>query len=199
MTAAVESKNQRTMIVIVAVVFGMIGLAYASVPLYDWFCRVTGYGGTTQVSDGESQVVLDRLINVRFDATTSRDLPWKFEPVERESTLRVGENGIAYYRATNVSDKTIVGTATFNVTPLKAGPYFTKIECFCFTEQKLAPGESVDMPVAYFVDAEIDDDPNLDEVKTITLSYTFFEAEVDEDSTDTDTLASLETGAAEQN
>lgn len=198
MSVATENKNKKTMIVVVGVVFGMIGLSYASVPLYDWFCRVTGYGGTTQVAADENLEVLDREMKVRFDASTARGLEWKFEPLQREVTLKVGENGLAFYRATNMSDQPIVGTATFNVTPQKSGPYFTKFECFCFTEQRLEPGESIDMPVAYYVDPEIDEDPNQDEVKTITLSYTFFRAETDEDDVQ-DELASLGTANAKRN
>ena len=179
------------MLAVAGVVCGMIGLAYASVPLYDLFCRVTGYGGTTQVADQGAERVLDRKIAVRFDATTSPKLPWTFQPEQREVTLRVGESAIAYYRATNNSDKTITGTATFNVTPLKAGAYFTKIDCFCFTEQTLKPGESVDMPVVYYVDPEMDEDPNLDEVRTLTLSYTFFPAETADGDNENGKLASL--------
>ncbi len=195
MAATMDNKNKRTMVAVVGVVIGMIGLSYASVPLYDWFCRVTGYGGTTQVAAEESQQVLDREIKVRFDASTARGLEWKFEPVQREVTLKVGENAVSFYRATNLSDRPIVGTATFNVTPQKSGPYFHKIDCFCFVEQRLEPGESIDMPVAYFVDPEIDQDPNQEEVKTITLSYTFFEMESDED--EEDQLAALETAGGD--
>ena len=176
------------MAAVIGVVIGMVGLSYASVPLYDWFCRVTGYGGTTQVAASDSVEILNREMTVRFDASTGRGLQWRFEPVQREVTLKVGESAVAFYRATNISDRPIVGTATFNVTPQKSGYYFNKIECFCFTEQRLEPGESIDMPVAYFIDPEIDEDPNQDEVRTLTLSYTFFEAETDEQ---TDTLAAL--------
>jgi cytochrome c oxidase assembly protein subunit 11 len=179
------------MLAVAGVVCGMVGLAYASVPLYDLFCRVTGYGGTTQVAEQGAEKILDREIAVRFDATTSPKLPWTFQPEQREVTLKVGESAIAYYRATNNSDKPITGTATFNVTPLKAGLYFNKIECFCFTEQTLKPGESVDMPVVYYVDPEIDEDPNLDEVRTLTLSYTFFPAETADGDNEKGKLASL--------
>lgn len=152
----------------------MVGLAYAAVPLYDLFCRVTGYGGTTQTAEVAPEQALDRRITVRFDAGVARDMPWAFQPVERQMTLRVGETALAFYRAVNDGPTPITGTATFNVTPLKAGQYFSKIECFCFTEQTLAPGQSVDMPVQFFVDPAIAEDRNLDDVKTITLSYTFF-------------------------
>lgn len=187
----VDIRNVKTMLAVTGIVCGMVGLAYASVPLYDLFCRVTGYGGTTQVAEQGADKILDREMAVRFDATTSPNLPWTFQPEQREVTLRIGENAIAYYRATNNSDKTITGTATFNVTPQKAGLYFNKIECFCFTEQTLKPGESVDMPVVYYVDPEIDEDPNLDEVRTLTLSYTFFPAETADGDNENGSLASL--------
>lgn len=180
------------MLAVAGIVFGMVGLAYASVPLYELFCRVTGYGGTTQVAEEGAEKILDREMAVRFDSTTSPNLPWTFEPEQREVKLRIGEQAIAYYRATNNSDRTITGTATFNVTPLKAGLYFNKIDCFCFTEQTLKPGETVDMPVVYYVDPELDEDPNLDEVRTLTLSYTFFPAETADGDNDKGSLASLE-------
>ncbi len=157
------------------IVVGMIGAAYAAVPLYNLFCRVTGYGGTTNVAETATDVVLDRVMTVRFDANVAPGLAWKFTPVQIAQQLKVGETGKALYRAENLSDHVLVGSATYNVTPQKAGVYFSKIQCFCFTEQVLAPGEAVDMPVVYFIDPQIADDPNLDDVKTITLSYTFFE------------------------
>lgn len=159
------------------VVAGMVGLAFASVPLYRLFCQVTGYGGTTQrAAEAAAPVVGERVVTVRFDATTDHHLPWRFQPAQRSVTLRVGEQGLAFYRAENRSDRPVTGRATFNVTPFKAGSYFVKIDCFCFTEQTLAPGEAVDMPVTFYVDPAIAEDPNLDDVKTITLSYTFFRA-----------------------
>lgn len=173
-TGGLQARNRRMMMTVSLVVCGMIGLSFASVPLYDLFCRVTGFGGTTQTADVSSDTVIDREMTIRFDASIGRNLPWSFQPVEREMTLKVGENGLAYYRATNISDKPVKGTASFNVTPLKAGQYFVKVECFCFTEQLLEPGQSIDMPVAFFVEPALDEDINLDEVKTITLSYTFF-------------------------
>ncbi len=155
----------------------MIGLSYASVPLYNIFCRVTGYGGTTQVAWAAPIEVLERRITVRFDANVADQMPWDFRPVENTMQVKVGEVALASFRATNRSDKEITGTASFNVSPSKAGSYFNKIECFCFTEQVLGPGETVDMPVTFFVDPEIAGDRNLDKVETITLSYTFFEVE----------------------
>jgi cytochrome c oxidase assembly protein subunit 11 len=174
---AMKNRNNRMLAGLLVVVAAMIGLSYASVPLYDLFCRVTGFGGTTQVAETESTVVIDRRMKVRFDSSVSGRLDWAFQPVQRQVELKVGENAVAYFRATNRSDEVLVGTATFNVTPLKAGPYFNKIECFCFTEQRLEPGQSVEMPVAFFVDPAISEDVDLDEVKTITLSYTFFPVE----------------------
>jgi cytochrome c oxidase assembly protein subunit 11 len=152
----------------------MIGLAYAAVPLYRIFCQVTGYGGTTQAADAGSEVVLDRMVTIRFDANTARGMAWNFQAEQRQMTLRIGETGLAFYRASNPTTKAITGTATFNVTPPQAGAYFNKIECFCFTEQTLEPGASADMPVSFFVDPAIVDDPDVASVGTITLSYTFF-------------------------
>ena len=180
MDNALGSRNRKTLLTCVAVVAGMTGLSFASVPLYDLFCRVTGYAGTTQIATESNGTVVDRIMRIRFDASTNSALPWTFVPVQREISMRIGETAVAFYQAKNNDDETITGTATFNVTPLKVGKYFTKIECFCFTEQQLKPGQSADMPVTFFVDPEIVNDPNLDDVTTITLSYTFFRAEPDE-------------------
>lgn len=169
------SRNKRMAFSLLLVAGGMVGMAYAAVPLYDLFCRVTGYGGTTNVAEAAGDQVLERSIKVRFVANTHRDLAWEFEPAQTSLTLRVGEQGLAFYRASNYSGRRITGTATFNVSPHKAGYYFTKVECFCFVEQTLEPGESVDMPVMFFVDPEMNEDRNLDEVTEIALSYTFFE------------------------
>ena len=169
-------RNGATAAAAFVVVAGMIGLAYASVPLYRWFCQVTGFGGTTQVAETAPLKVLDRVITVRFNADVNGKLPWAFQPVQREVKVRLGEQALAFYQARNDADAPIVGTATFNVTPPKAGAYFNKVECFCFTEQRLDPGRSVDMPVTFFVDPEMVNDRNLDDVTTITLSYTFFKA-----------------------
>jgi cytochrome c oxidase assembly protein subunit 11 len=170
-------KNIRTLAFLGAFVAGMGGLAYASVPLYEIFCRVTGYGGTTQVAAAESNQVVERTLKIRFDSNVNPALGWAFDPVLKSMDLKVGENALAFYQAENETDDVIVGTATFNVTPDKAGLYFNKVECFCFTEQVLKPGQRVDMPVSFFIDPSIVEDPNLDDVTTITLSYTFFRAE----------------------
>jgi cytochrome c oxidase assembly protein subunit 11 len=177
---APSTRNRATALALGAVALGMVGAAYASVPLYEVFCRVTGYGGTTQVaSDGAEtpRTVADRSITVRFDSNTAPELAWRFKPEQLKVTVKIGETGLAFYRATNTGDTPITGTATYNVTPSKAGIYFNKVECFCFTEQTLEPGQSVDMPVSFFVDPDIVNDPNLDDVQTITLSYTFFKAQ----------------------
>jgi cytochrome c oxidase assembly protein subunit 11 len=176
-TQAGKKRNTKTLAVLALLIVGMGGLTYASVPLYQLFCQVTGYGGTTQVAAQKSETVINRVLKVQFDGTVNPALAWSFKPAQRSVRLKVGENGLAFYRARNNSDETIVGTASFNVTPDKAGLYFNKVECFCFTEQVLKPGEEVDMPVSFFIDAGIVDDPNLDDVTTITLSYTFFRAD----------------------
>ena len=154
--------------------FGMLAMSYAAVPLYEIFCQVTGYGGTTQRSDVASTTVLNKSINVRFDANVSNDLDWEFAPKQRQVTIKIGENKQVAYVAKNIGTQTSFGTASFNVSPGAAGVYFNKMECFCFTEQKLAAGESIEMPVVFFVDPDIVNDPLLKDTKTITLSYTFF-------------------------
>ncbi len=174
--------NGRVAAICVTIVIGMVGAAYAAVPLYNIFCRVTGFGGTPAIEDVVVGSVLDRDVTVRFNANVARGMPWKFTPGQGTQTLKVGEVGLAFYRAENLTDRTIIGTATYNVTPQKAGAYFAKIECFCFTEQELAPGEVAELPVSYFVDPAIDQDPYLDDVTTITLSYTFFEIDRPEDT-----------------
>ena len=159
-------------------VFGlMVGASYAAVPLYELFCQVTGYGGTTQKAESASDVIIDRKITVRLDGNVNPDLNWAFKPVKKTITLKMGETAqMAYFAASKAGGST-VGTSVFNVTPNEAGAYFNKIECFCFTEQELKAGESVEMPVVFFVDPEMDKDPDLKHVKEITLSYTFFPVE----------------------
>ncbi|MFC4625111.1 cytochrome c oxidase assembly protein [Daeguia caeni] len=155
----------------------MIGVAYASVPLYRIFCEYTGYAGTTQRTEQYSDTILDRTINVRFDANTANGLPWDFSPMQREVTIRIGETTLVKYQAKNAFDQPSYGRASFNVSPGRAGAYFNKVECFCFTDTTLQAGESMEMPVVFFVDPEIVNDPDLKDVKTITLSYTFFPIE----------------------
>ena len=160
-----------------AFALGMVGAAYAAVPLYDLFCKVTGYGGTTQRAEAAPGQILERSIKVRFDSNAVPSVLWTFQPNEREIVVKLGETRETSYRVTNASDREVTARATFNVTPLLAGAYFNKIQCFCFTDQTLKPGETVDMPVIFFVDPEIVDDVDLKTLPTITLSYTFFPAE----------------------
>ena len=166
-----------TALVLVSVVAGMAGLSFAAVPLYRIFCQVTGFAGTTQTAVVAPAEVLDRVVTVRFNADIGRRLPWRFRPDQGPIEVLVGEQGLAYFTATNNSDENVTGHAVFNVTPPKAGRYFTKVQCFCFDKQVLGPGETARMAVTFFVDPEIADDPNLDDVSTITLSYTFFRTE----------------------
>lgn len=156
------------------VALGMLGLAFAAVPLYDAFCRITGYGGTTQVADGEMPIPVDVAVTVRFDANMDSTLPWRFRPLDRAVSVKLGEPGLARYEVTNLSDKPLVGIAAYNVSPPKVGVYFTKLDCFCFKNQRLAPGETQIMPVLFYVDPSMLDDKGADEVREITLSYTFY-------------------------
>lgn len=181
MNTDLNRRNKRTMAAMLGIVIGMTGLAYASVPLYDLFCRVTGFGGTPGIAEAPSQTVADREIAVRFDAGVNRNLAWRFAPAQAPMTVMVGETGLAFYRAESRADGPTVGTATFNVTPLKVAKYVEKIDCFCFTEQRLEAGQSVDMAVSFFVDPAIMEDRLLDDVNTITLSYTFFPKSGSED------------------
>ena len=171
----------RTLAQTVSVVVVMGALAWASVPFYDWFCRVTGFGGITNVAEYESDVILDQTVKIRFDASLDRDMPWTFKPVQREMTLRIGETGLAFYEAHNPTDRVVAGSAAYNVTPYEAGGFFDKIACFCFEEQILQPGETVMMPVSFFVDPAIVDDREGQYVHTITLGYTFYEIDLSED------------------
>ena len=170
-----KRRNATLAISLAGLVCAMVGLSFAAVPLYQLFCQVTGFGGTTQVAESLPEALGERVVKVRFNADLAAGLPWAFQPEQRQVALRVGEQGLVFYRVENLSDRPIVGTSTFNVTPLKAGPYFAKLDCFCFIEQRLAPGESAELPVSFFVDPAISEDPNLADVMTITLSYTFFE------------------------
>jgi cytochrome c oxidase assembly protein subunit 11 len=169
-------KNARLAWSLAAAVGGMLALAYAASPLYDMFCRATGFGGTPQVAQEGERPVLSRTVNVRFDSNVDANLPWRFTPLEREVKVKLGEERLVHYRVTNVSQRPIVGTSTYNVTPETAGAWFNKLQCFCFTEQLLLPGQSMDMPVVFFVDPEMDKDRRYDNIRTVTLSYTFFEA-----------------------
>ena len=172
-----QSKNTRLAVNLLAVVVGMVCLAYASVPLYRLFCQVTGYGGTTEIAGAPTGKIYSRKMKITFNADISPNLAWEFKPGQPELTTRVGEQTLTYYVAKNLTGEPITGHATYNVVPHKAGRYFDKIECFCFTEQTLAAKEKVNMPVSFTIDPAILDDPQLDDVQTITLSYTFFPVE----------------------
>lgn len=169
-------KNARTGLAVLGVVAGMIALSFASVPLYSLFCRATGFEGTTQTASALPGKIIDRTITVKFDANTDRTMPWDFKPEMREIKVRLGEKGITSFFAHNRLSKTTAGTALYNVTPDKAGAYFNKIECFCFGLQSLGPGESATLPVLFYVDPALNDNPDMDDVHTITLSYTFYPA-----------------------
>jgi len=185
---ALSGKN-KTVVQLLAVVVTMGALSWASVPFYDWFCRVTGFGGTTGVSTAGSDTVLDKTIKIRFDASLERDMPWKFKPVVRQMELRIGETGLAFFEAYNPTDHAVAGSASYNVFPYEAGGFFNKIQCFCFEEQILQPGERVQMPVTFFVDPEIVTDMDAKYVHTITLSYTFYEIDLPEGYAALDTKA----------
>jgi cytochrome c oxidase assembly protein subunit 11 len=174
MRAPDGKKNLRTAVIAASVAIGMVGLSYAAVPLYRMFCQVTGFGGTTQRADAAPAEASTKTMVVRFDANTSETLHWAFHPEQQVVTVKIGEQNLAAYKATNLSDKPLTGSAVFNVTPPQAGAYFNKIQCFCFTEQTLQPGQSIDLPVSYFVDPDILNDPDAAGIKEITLSYTFY-------------------------
>ncbi len=180
MTAAAPAGHARTVLALLGVVTFMGALAFASVPLYNLFCRVTGFGGTTNVAETGSDEILDQTILIRFDASLAGGMEWEFAAPDAPMEIRIGETGMARYTATNPTDRTLAGTATYNVTPFAAGPYFSKIACFCFTEQILEPGESIQMPVTFFVDPAIVDDPEASLIPAITLSYTFYEQDLPE-------------------
>jgi cytochrome c oxidase assembly protein subunit 11 len=169
------SRTTRTAALAFLLVFGMVGLAYASVPLYRAFCQVTGFAGTPRLAQGgRAPGDAGHMISIRFDANHSAALPWRFEPVDTRRDVAIGARNIALFTARNLSDRPVTGTATFNVTPSQAGQYFTKIQCFCFTEQRLSPGQEVQMPVVFYVDPAILNDPDARNISEITLSYTFY-------------------------
>ncbi|MBD3679579.1 MAG: cytochrome c oxidase assembly protein [Rhodobacteraceae bacterium] len=172
---------KKTVAQTVGVVLVMGSLSWASVPLYDWFCSVTGFGGETSVAEAGSDEVLEQTITVRFDASKERDMPWEFRPVQREMEIRIGETGLAFYEAYNPTDRPVAGTASYNVAPFDAGGYFTKIDCFCFELQVLEPGQRVQMPVTFYVDPDITRDRDAKFVNHITLSYTFYETDLPEE------------------
>lgn len=172
--ARLARRNKMIGVLFACVAVGMVGAAYAAVPLYRIFCQATGYNGTTQRASGPAERVIDRVVTVQFDSNVSKDLPWHFRPVQHEVEVKIGEPKLIYYEAENTSNRTITGSAVFNVSPALAGYYFNKIECFCFTEQTLKPGEKVQMPVQFYIDPDIDEDVDLKDLQTLTLSYTFY-------------------------
>ena len=172
------SRNARTAVIMFGLAFGMVGVAYASVPLYRLFCQLTGFGGTPQIAAGaQAPGATARTISVRFDANTDSHLPWTFRPEQPRVTVPIGQRSIAFYDARNASGVPVTGQASFNVTPSQAGRYFTKIQCFCFNEQTLQPFQSVRMPVTFYVDPAILDDPDARDISEITLSYTFYKVD----------------------
>ena len=184
---------QKTAAQLAGVVVVMGALAWASVPFYDWFCRVTGFGGVTGVAEAGSEEILDQTITVRFDASEERGMPWEFRPAVRDMDVRIGETGLAFYEAYNPTDRPVAGQASYNVAPYSAGAFFEKIACFCFEEQVLQPGERVQMPVTFFVDPEIVEDRDGKYVHTITLSYTFYEIDLPEGYASLDAQAQTNT------
>ncbi|MFZ9198804.1 MAG: cytochrome c oxidase assembly protein [Paracoccaceae bacterium] len=172
--------QKKTAAWLVVVAVSMLGLSFAAVPFYDWFCRVTGFGGTTGVAAAAPDQILDQTVLIRFDASTAIDMPWEFKPQQHTMTVRLGENGLAFYEAYNPTSRPIAGTASYNVAPDQAGGYFIKIACFCFTEQILQPGERVVMPVSFFVDPTILEDAEAAGIQEITLSYTFHQTPLPE-------------------
>lgn len=194
--SSARPRNNKLVVLVCLTLFGgMVGLSFAAVPLYRMFCQVTGLAGTTQRADSGSDHLGENMMKVEFDASLSRGMPWQFKPEQRSIQVRTGETSLAYFKAVNPTARTVTGTATFNVTPLKAGQYFVKIECFCFTKQTLKPGETAHMPVQFYVDPAIEQDPNADEVRTITLSYTFYEAPPEEGGQDVKVSAAEDDGA----
>lgn len=166
--------NTRTALSLAAIVAGMVMLSFASVPLYDMFCRVTGFGGTTQESTQIPDEILDREVRITFSANIDKELPWRFEPLEPEIRIKVGEYRLTAYESENLSNDAITGVAVYNVTPFEAGQYFHKVQCFCFEEQTLGANQLVNMPISFFIDPSFAEDPELKNVKEITLSYTFY-------------------------
>jgi cytochrome c oxidase assembly protein subunit 11 len=189
-----QRRDRTIAIVCVAIVLGMVGLSYAAVPLYRIYCQATGYAGTTQRAAKPSERVLDRTLTVRFDANVSPGLPWRFEPLQRRLDVKIGENTLAFYRATNTSDKPVTGMAVFNVAPDAAGSHFNKVQCFCFTEQRLEAGQTVDMAVSFYVDPGWVEDEDTKDFSELTLSYTFYPAQKSQEKTGKTASSETRTG-----
>ena len=173
-------KKKKTIFYLVFLVLFMTSASFLSVPFYNWFCKVTGYGGATNVAQKESDIILEKVISVRFDASLEKGLEWEVKPVQRTMTLNLGETGLAFYEAYNPTDKPIAAQASFNVVPFSVGNFFNKIECFCFTEQILQPGEKIKMPVSFYVDPDLINNLESKNVTSVTLSYTFYEIDLPE-------------------
>ena len=174
------NKKKKTIFYLVFLVLFMTSASFLSVPFYNWFCKVTGYGGATNVAQKESDIISDKVISVRFDASLEKGLEWEVKPVQRNMTLNLGETGLAFYEAYNPTDKPIAAQASFNVVPFSVGNFFNKIECFCFTEQILQPGEKIKMPVSFYVDPDLINNLESKNVTSVTLSYTFYEIDLPE-------------------
>lgn len=172
---ALDGKNRRVGLAVFVTVAVMVGMSFAAVPLYRLFCSATGYNGTTQVAKALPPNVIDRVMTVRFDTGLGGGLNWRFTPEQRQVKVRMGERALAAFKAENLNKKSITGTALYNVTPLKVGKYFKKIECFCFQEQVLEGGKTATLPVVFYIDPAMDKDPDMADVHYITLSYTFFD------------------------
>lgn len=173
-------KKKKTIFYLVFLVFFMGSASFLSVPFYNWFCKVTGYGGTTSYAQKESEIISDQVISIRFDASLEKGLAWEVKPIQREMTINLGQTGLAFYEAYNPTDKPIAAQASFNVVPFSVGSFFNKIECFCFTEQVLLPGEKIKMPVSFYVDPDIITNIESKNVTSVTLSYTFYEIDLPE-------------------
>jgi cytochrome c oxidase assembly protein subunit 11 len=172
--ARLQRRNRLMATGVGGVVAGMVGLSFAAVPLYDMFCRITGYNGTVQTNSGPAPGATGQSITVRFNAVTHPTLPWRFAPSQASVRLQLGEEGMGFYQAANLSDRPVTGVATYNVTPEVVGKYFHKTACFCFQEQTLTPGQAVDMPLTFWVDPRIAEDPNTRQIRTVTINYSFF-------------------------
>ena len=170
--------KKKTILYLACLVFFMGSASFLSVPFYNWFCKVTGYGGTTNYAQKESDVISEREISIRFDASLEKGLAWEVTPIQREMTINLGQTGLAFYEAYNPTDKPIAAQASFNVVPFSVGNFFNKIDCFCFTEQILQPGERIKMPVSFYVDPELVANIETKKVNSVTLSYTFYEIDL---------------------
>ena len=186
-------KKKKTIFYLVFLVLFMASASFLSVPFYNWFCKVTGYGGATNVAQKESDIISDKVISVRFDASLEKGLEWEVKPVQRNMTLNLGETGLAFYEAYNPTDKPIAAQASFNVVPFSVGNFFNKIECFCFTEQILQPGEKIKMPVSFYVDPDLINNIESKNVTSVTLSYTFYEIDLPETASYLDNDKDFET------